>query len=191
MAERDHSCAQEPSGAKQRQHSMTEKTRRLKRLNLVMVSLIIMLLALVLSRGTVPNAGSSNVSGFPSPDVDPREAAIRHLLSATQSGDVQRWLNCFTGVARSQSQTRLASTGEKLLSAELRTEGQQLTSYALREWTSQADNSASVILEKLFAERTEIMRVNLQQDRGVWRISEMNPQNESSPEIPYGTPVTP
>ncbi len=118
------------------------------------------------------------------------DATIERMLAHARDGDVEAWLACFSGTARTQREARLEITGREQFSGQLQADAESLKSFAASDWRL-SGSEAVLHLEKVFADRSEKWRITLQESGSVWVIVKETRLDEFAPDIPYGTQVSP
>ncbi len=146
----------------------------------------LLLLAVFLAR----SPSQSDTASTNRTDEEALDTVIERLISTAQAGDVDAWLNCFAGAARSRHESSLEVTGRERFTAGLRQRTALLRSYVTTNWQIEGLR-ATVELERVFAERNVRVKLDLEKLNGQWQIIAETPLDEFSPEILYGTPVVP
>jgi len=122
-------------------------------------------------------------------DDNQLDQCIATMLEAARAGDVQQYLECFTGNLHDTLATRLQKASKKRSAAELRSSETDLKSYVTTDWQRVSDNEATVVLERIYPTFNKRHQVRLRRGGRTWKIVELVPVETYAPAIPYGTPV--
>jgi len=125
----------------------------------------------------------------PVADDDPEGCCYR-MLSAQRAGDVQAYLDCFTGELRQLRTEQLQRKSAEAQSAELRERALALTGQVTRDLQLSEPNRATLVLERVFTQHSERQQVALRLTDGGWKISSVQDLGRIESRIPYGTPVS-
>lgn len=145
-----------------------------------------LLVVVVMSRPTRTPTESSSSNDDAGPD-----ACVAAMVAAEKSGDVDAYLDCFSGPLRDQLQSRMAKQSRERLAAELRSGAADLTGHATTDLKITQPDAATLVLERIYTQHNERHQISLSRAFGVWKIVEIKPLERFAPEIPYGTPVVP
>lgn len=161
------------------------RTRSKRRLLAVIIAIAVLLVAMFFSRP--PRSSSqSGPNGGAAPD-----ACASAMIAAEKEGNVDAYLDCFTGQLRNKLESRMAEKSRERLAAELRSGAADLTGHVTIDVKINQPNEATLVLERVYSQHNERHQVKLRREFGDWRIVEINPLERFVMEIPYGTPVAP
>ncbi|HWA97985.1 MAG TPA: hypothetical protein VG713_05810 [Pirellulales bacterium] len=132
----------------------------------------------------------SAASAAPERKLDSPEACLVAMTRASQSGDVQAYLDCFTGNLRQELDKELRDQGGvQALGERLRTSVARLKGTASYEENPATSDGAQLILERIYPQHNERWRVALRRDGQAWRVTSMAMIGSAVPPVEYGTPV--
>ena len=148
------------------------------------------LIAVVLLLSRERSAETPAVNASPEDTVD---RCLERMLEAARVGDLDAYLDCFSGPLRERLAREIASRQRDAAAAELQSGEADLKSFATHPLMPprEGEGEAVVTLERIYARRHDLQRVRLQNRNGAWKIVELVPVDRVAPPIPYGTPVVP
>lgn len=126
------------------------------------------------------------------------EACLDRLFQAAAEGDVAAYLDCFTGPERERLARESAGQAPESFARTLREAVAQLKGRAVfpapqdppgATAAGAAPTRATLIVERVYASRTEKQTYHLVRDGRTWRIRAVEGVNPTQPSRPYGTPV--
>ena len=151
----------------------------------VITAAAVLLVAMMFARPTqLPTASTSRDEAEP-------DACASAMVSAEKDGDVEAYLDCFTGRLRDRLESRMAEKSREGRAAELRSGAADLTGHATTDVKITPPDEATLVLERIYTRHNERHQVTLRRVFGDWKIVAIKPLERFAPEIPYGTPVVP
>lgn len=114
---------------------------------------------------------------------------IYAMLDAARSGDVPKYLNCFSGSMDAALRQSLAESGEAGFANYLRSTQAQVKGVALNEPQPLTEREVKVRVEYVFQDRNEIQLMNLEKFAAGWKITRLESAERVKTLVPYGTPV--
>ncbi len=120
------------------------------------------------------------------------EACIDRMFAAAERGEVDAYLDCFTGPERDRIERELAEQPRDVFARSLIETVESLKGWAVFEAPSKAANTdeiAWLTVERIYANRMERQTYHLICESGVWRIHSIRTAEAKQPDLPYGTPV--
>ncbi len=117
---------------------------------------------------------------------------IEGLVDCARRGDVQGYLNSFSGPVRARLDQQVAERGWEAFAAELRRSGQVRKSYAVfaAEPAGAAPESARVTVETTFTDRIERQTYYLEVCGAGWLVTEIERVRDRVPKNPLGSWAT-
>lgn len=142
-----------------------------------------------LAAGAAGRAGWFGNAGAPA--LTPEEAisaAIYSTTNAARAGDVNRYLDGYTGPLRAALQRSLRESGAPAFVSYLRSLDVGVKGLAV--WVERSTESeAKARVEYVYQERNDVQFVYLENHRGAWRIARTGGDQPAKAAIPYGTPI--
>ena len=119
------------------------------------------------------------------------EQCVRRVFESGSQGDVDGYLEQFTGGLRSRLDEEVRQRGRAGFARHLKE-----TVGSLKGWVSfpaefSASGEAQIRLERVYADYNEQQVFRLRQVGGRWKISELGASRTHVPSIRYGTPAFP
>ena len=114
------------------------------------------------------------------------EDTLWRMISARQRGDIQGYLDCFTGNLRAQLDRLVREQGEANFRAYL----QQLVAPIKGIVVTPSEivgETARIKVERIFEDRHEIQVYHFARVKNRWKIIRLEPIQRVVPSIPYGT----
>ena len=146
----------------------------------LLTTALLLAVAFYLSR-TVRNP--SSVAASP-------EACLKRMFQAAEQGEVDAYLNCFTGQQRQRLERELGNQGASAFAASLKSALDKLKGRALSGSSKVADDDrARMTVERIYERHAERQDYHFVRDSAGWRIESVGQVQEFQPPIPYGTPV--
>jgi hypothetical protein len=113
--------------------------------------------------------------------------AIYAMQDAAQSGDVKKYLACYTGpMAEALERARTESTD---FAKYLRDSNAGLKGIAVMEPQAQSDREVKTRVEYIYQDRNEAQFFYLENTSAGWKISRVESAERVKTSVPYGTPV--
>ncbi|MBI2301812.1 MAG: hypothetical protein HYU66_23150 [Armatimonadetes bacterium] len=149
------------------------------------VAAAILSVAIVAAVLLTSRPGSSGGSGG-----TPKDVIYDRLLPAMKAGDVRAYLKCFDEPLAAELRTAAETDGWAKLSQSLRAHDARVTGVAVTN-EEVAGDEASLQLEWVYREDSDVQTVALRRANGRWLIRSLTPQRRARLPIPYGTEVIP
>ena len=165
--------------------------RRLNPRVLLTVAVLLAILALVALRSNqwrLPSSWNWSALGLRKTAASP-EDAVYAMLDAARAGNVNAYLDCFSGPLREQLAATVRESTEAKFKNYLTTQNAAFQSIAVMV-TDRSDDQAIVRLEYVYNDRNEVQNVELKKDGSRWKIARVDGAQQIKTLIPYGTPVT-
>jgi hypothetical protein len=133
--------------------------------------------------------GRRTQTAFEAPGAGPADC-IEQMFAAAERGDVEAYLDCFTGAERERLERELALQPRDDYSRSLMQSIRDLKGRAVFE-ASASDQpfEATIIVERIYAHRIERQIYRLARESGTWRIAAVQAAAPLQPEKAYGQPV--
>jgi hypothetical protein len=149
---------------------------------LVTATLIVIVLVIARRRGPLP----ANPSAGATP-----EACIERMFEAARQGDVETYLNCFTGSERDRLDRELGDQPRTAFARSLVEAVESLKGRAVFEGKTDGDpeSNRALTVDRVYLNRTERQTYQLVRESGAWRIHTVQTATPFQPDKPYGTPV--
>jgi hypothetical protein len=140
-------------------------------------------------------AGSARKAGWFGGTVTPAatdeeaiSTAVYTTMNAARTGDVSRYLACYTGPMRVALQRSLDDSGRAAFARYLESLDAGVKGLAVSvEVGGGREGKARV--ERVYQERNEVQVVYLEKERGAWRIARTGGDQAVKAPIRYGTPI--
>lgn len=142
------------------------------------------LIAVVLANALRRGPPSAKISAAESPG-----ACIRRMFDAAKQGDVETYLDCFTGSERERLERELADQPKDAYARSLVEAVESLKGRADFEGSADGDSKSSWIVDRVYTNRIERQTYHLVRESNVWRIHTVETATSFQPDKPYGTPV--
>jgi hypothetical protein len=115
---------------------------------------------------------------------------IERMFAAAERGDVEAYLDCFTGEERRRLERELASQSRDAYARSLADSIRELKGRAVFDAAPGADPSrATITVERVYVHRIDRQQYQLVNDSGIWRIASVQAAAPLQPEKAYGQPV--
>jgi hypothetical protein len=123
----------------------------------------------------------------------PQEQIFSTMFDAAKAGDVQAYLNCFTGALRMRLQKTMEEVGEAKFADYLKRTSSEPKAFVVRvsEIETVSANEVKVPLEYVYADRNEVQVHRVTKVGSEWKISGVERTQRIPTLIPYGTEVFP
>jgi hypothetical protein len=124
------------------------------------------------------------------PPATPAEC-IERMFAATERGDVEGYLDCFTGLQRDRLERELASQSREDFARSLRQSIQELKGRAVFDAPARdvASREINVTVERVYVHHLERQTYHFVNQSGAWRIDDVQSPHPIQPEKAYGQPV--
>lgn len=133
--------------------------------------------------------GAAVFSGGGRAKSDQPRDVIYAMLDAARDGEIDAYLDCYSGQMEKTLRQSFAEMGEGKFAAFLQERNREIKGIAMNEPEFASDDEARVRVEYVYAERNEVQQFYLSKQSGDWKIARVSaPQRIRTP-IPYGTPV--
>ncbi|MFV1967731.1 MAG: hypothetical protein ACC628_20055 [Pirellulaceae bacterium] len=141
---------------------------------------------------------------FSRPDAPPEDApvdaapkgpapedGVHRMFAAAERGDVESYLDCFTGRERRRLERELADQSREDYGHSLRNALTELKGRAVfaPDEEAQKRDQVALAVERVYATRTERQIYHLRRESGQWLIESVEPAQSYQPAKAYGTPV--
>ncbi len=128
------------------------------------------------------------------PNRPPAKDCIERMFDAAEKGDLETYIDCFTGPERKRLDRDLETAPKDRFAQSLKDALQPLMGRAISDPLPEdddADNSdtTSLVVERIYANRNETQTYFLRYQNNRWRIFEVRKSVVIQPPIPFGTPV--
>jgi hypothetical protein len=119
------------------------------------------------------------------------ERCLDRMFRAAEQGDIDGYLDCFTGEERPRLERNLASQTREAFSRSLVQAVQELKARAVIGGAEDANESgqAELSVERVYAHRNELQTFRLLKQGDTWRISSVQTATPFEPPVPFGTPA--
>jgi hypothetical protein len=123
----------------------------------------------------------------------PQEQIFSTMFDAAKVGDVQAYLNCFTGDLRTRLQKTVEEVGQAKFADYLKRTSSEPKAFVVRvsEIEAVSANEYKVPLEYVYADRNEVQIHRVTKVGSDWKISGVEQTQRIRTLIPYGTEVFP
>ena len=123
--------------------------------------------------------------------ADGPEACIQRMFDAATSGDLETYVDCFTGPERQRLERELDDSrrdafGRTLMDAVASLRGRAVFADGPVDKDS---DQARYSVDRVYETRTERQTYQLVRESGTWRIQSVRTAESFQPETAYGTPV--
>jgi hypothetical protein len=117
------------------------------------------------------------------------DSVIWEMIEACRRGDVDAYLNCFTGDLRKRLEKVVSEQGKDKFSNYLRETLQPIKNIALQPPKSLARGDQPIVADFVFADRTERQTFWVRRAKEGWKIVGVEATKPVPVLVPYGTPV--
>ena len=154
-----------------------------RRAQLVTILVLVAVVAVIAIRQT-----GWKPSGSPAPDTTPQDV-IYGMLDAAREGDVDTYLDAFTGQIRSTLEQAITEKGDDAFAEYLRNSNAPVKGIAITEPEQLSPGEVRARVEFVFQDRNEVQFMHLRRDGGRWFITRLDNAQRIETLVPYGTPV--
>lgn len=124
----------------------------------------------------------------PPAELTPQDA-IYAMLDAARAGDVDAYLEHYTGQIRAALEQAVAEKQRRGFADYLRASNASIKGIAVTEPERLSPAEVKARVEYVYADRNEVQHMYLQQTGGRWLIHRVDAAQRIETTIPYGTPV--
>jgi hypothetical protein len=117
------------------------------------------------------------------------EEVVWKMVNGSRKGDVETYLDCFTGAIRNRLDATAGEMTRKGFSEYLKERGSELKGVAVYDVKRTGERQSSLTIEYIYQDQTERQGLILLLEKGTWRIIETEISRRSRPLIPYGEPI--
>ena len=125
------------------------------------------------------------------------QQCIDRLFTAAERGDVQSYLDCFTGTEREQLEKEVHRVGSEEFARSLMQATAELKGLAVVDARTNDGNGAAaegnrqaqMVVERVYQHHHEKQCYHLVRNGQRWQITAVLPTDKLLPAVPYGTPV--
>jgi hypothetical protein len=118
------------------------------------------------------------------------EGVVWRMSDATREGDVQTYLDCFSGALKQNLQKTADDMGESEFSRYLKERSDEVTGIAVSDLEQANEQTASLKVEFVFRGRNETQIHSFKFVAGGWKITEVDGAEQIKTLVPYGTDVS-
>jgi hypothetical protein len=133
----------------------------------------------------VPTAAATNVASVETPVQD----AVYAMFDAAKQGNVDAYLEAYSGAVRASLDQSLAEQGREKFAAYLREQTASVKGIALQEPQKLTDAQARIQVEYVYQDRNETQWLTLDKAGSAWKIVRIEAAQRVKTLVPYGTPV--
>ena len=126
----------------------------------------------------------SPVAAEPAP-----QDAIYAMLDAARQGNVNAYLECYTGAMRMSLEASLRESGGDSFARYLRDSNAAVKGVAVGEPEKTGANEWRARVEYVYQDRNEVQNVFLEKAGAAWKIARVDGAERVKTLVPYGTPV--
>jgi hypothetical protein len=163
-----------------------------KKVRIVTLVVIVIAFAVTAGRQTEWRWSGSSAAQLLSPKSEepPNPIdAINRMMDAARDGDVESYLNCFSGQMEKmlrQSASEMTSAG---FARYLTENNRQIKGFAMYEPKVISEREVQVRVEYVYVDRNEAQQFHLEKQEADWTIARVDGVERVETLIPYGTPV--
>jgi len=117
------------------------------------------------------------------------DSVIWEMIDACRRGDVDAYLNCFTGDLRERLEKLACEQGKEKFSDYLKEMLQPIKNIALQQPKGFAKGDQAIVADFVFADRTEQQTFWVRRTKEGWKIVGVEAIKPVPVLVPYGTPV--
>ncbi len=140
-----------------------------------------------------PKSAGESGSEAGSEATDPSEGAtdhLRQLLSSAREGNVDAYLDAFSGPLRERLEREANDRGRTAFSASLRQASQARKSHALFSPEPAGPNAYLVTMESVYPDRNERQTYRIEREGDAWRVTAIDTLRTEIPKARYGAPAS-
>lgn len=158
-----------------------QKNRAAQIITISVIALVVAFLVIRQSGWSPPTSGSRKAQ-------TPQDA-IYAMLDAAMAGDVDTYVDFYTGQMRATLDQAVAERGEESFGDYLKSSNEPIKGIAITEPEQLSASSVKARVEYVFADRNEVQLMYLEKAGGRWLITSMENTQRVKTLVPYGTPV--
>ncbi len=158
-----------------------QKNRTAQIITIAVIALVVAFLA-IRQTGWSPPTASNRKAQTP-------QDAIYAMLDAAREGDVDTYVDFYTGQMRATLDQAVAERGQQSFGDYLKSSNEPIKGIAITEPEQLSASSVKARVEYVFADRNEVQLMYLEKTGGRWLISSMENTQRVKTLVPYGTPV--
>ena len=117
------------------------------------------------------------------------ESVVWRMSDAARKGDVQAYLDCFSGSLRQSLEKTAADMGEVRFSEYLKKLNNEMTGIAVSDFEKVSEDTATLRVEFVFRGKNEAQKHHFKLVDGKWKIDSLDNAEGVPTLIPYGTRV--
>ncbi len=117
------------------------------------------------------------------------DSVIWEMIDACRRGDVDTYLNCFTGDLKKRLEKVVSEQGKDKFSDYLKEMLQPIKNIALQQPKGFAKGDQAIVADFIFADRTEQQTFWVRRTKEGWKIVGVEATKPVPVLVPYGTPV--
>ncbi len=117
------------------------------------------------------------------------DSVIWEMIDACRRGDVDAYLNCFTGDLKKRLEKLASEQGKEKFSDYLKEMLQPIKNIALQQARGFAKGDQAIVADFVFADRTERQTFWVRKTKEGWKIVGVEATKPVPVLVPYGTPV--
>ena len=118
------------------------------------------------------------------------ESVIWLMLEKSKAGDVEGYLDCFSGQTRAQLETTAQGMSLPKFSEYLKQSVAPVKGVAVYDVQRPSEVLTTLVVEYVYQDQNERQQMSLKKDKSRWRIEKAEASQRIQPIIPYGKPVT-
>lgn len=118
-------------------------------------------------------------------------ACLEQMYAAAERGDVEAYLDCFTGVERQRLEVELQTESRDAFAAAIAETVRTLKGRAINDLSTDpvTGDRAQLQAERIYAGYNERQTFGFRREEGAWRIESLGEVRRFQPSIPYGAPA--
>jgi hypothetical protein len=138
-----------------------------------------------------PDAPTKKTPAKSRSDIASPEDCVQRMFAAAEEGDVDAYLDCFTGRERGRLERELADQSRADYSRALQDALAEQKGRAVfaADGDSEDSDRVAITVERVYATRMERQTYHLRREQNQWRIETVETAQSYQPEKAYGTPV--
>jgi hypothetical protein len=148
------------------------------------------IITLLLIAGAIAFFARRNQTTSTSEAVATPEDVVWRMSDASREGDVQAYLDCFSGALRQNLQKTISDMGEAQFSQYLKRLNGEMTGIAVSDLVLINESEATLRVEFVFRGRNEAQKHHFKLVNGAWKIEKLDGAEQIKPLVPYGSDVT-
>ncbi len=117
------------------------------------------------------------------------EDLVWRMSDASREGDVEAYLDCFSGALKENLRKTVAEMGEAQFSQYLKRLNGEMTGIAVSDFEQINETEAALRVEFVFRGRNEAQKHHFKLINGSWKIGKLDGSEQIRPLTPYGADV--